>query len=134
MDQITFITDNVTNMDRIILYDGKCNLCCGTARFIKRHDSIKAFRFESLYSEEAGNILQKSGLSGKDLNTLIYFSSDRFYLRSSAVLHILKDMGGGWSLFYIFIIVPPVIGDFFYKIVAKTRYRIFGEREECFFD
>lgn len=120
-------------MDRIILYDGKCNLCCGTARFIKRHDNLKNFRFESLHSEEAGKLLQKSGLSGKDLNTLIYISSGQFYLRSSAVLHILKDMGGCWSLFYAFIIVPPVIGDFFYKIVATTRYRIFGIREECFF-
>jgi predicted DCC family thiol-disulfide oxidoreductase YuxK len=120
-------------MDRIILYDGKCNLCCGTARFIKRHDNLKNFRFESLHSEEAGKLLQKSGLSGKDLKTLIYISSGQFYLRSSAVLHILKDMGGGWSLFYAFIIVPPVIGDFFYKIVATTRYRIFGIREECFF-
>ena len=120
-------------MDRIILYDGKCNLCCGTARFIKKHDGVKKFRFESLHTEEAGKILQKSGLSGKDLNTLIYFDTERFHLRSSAILHILRDLGGGWSLFYGFIIVPRVIGDFFYIIVAKTRYRIFGETKQCLF-
>lgn len=119
-------------MENVIIYDGFCNLCCGAAMFVKKRDMQKRFTFISRDSEEGKIILLNSGLSGKDLNTLIYFSSGQFYIRSSAVLHILKDLGGIWRLFYGFIIVPRFIADFVYIIVAKTRYYIFGKRDECF--
>lgn len=118
-------------MSRIILYDGKCNLCCGAARFVKKHDRLKRFNFTSQESKEGESLLQKSGFTGKDLNTLIYIAEGRYYKRSSAVLHIFKDMGGTWKLLYGFIIVPHFLSDFLYILVAKTRFRIFGKRDGC---
>ena len=36
-----------------------------------------------------------------------------------------------WFLAYGFIIIPPFIRDFFYKIIANNRYRWFGQKETC---
>ena len=49
------------------------------------------------------------------------------------MLHILKEMGGVWKLFFIFIIIPNFIRDFIYKIIAKTRYKIFGRHDYCIY-
>ena len=62
---------------------------------------------------------------------MVYIKENKYYTRSSAVLNILKDLGGGWSLFYGFIIVPEFIRDFFYNVIARIRYRIFGKKVSC---
>jgi predicted DCC family thiol-disulfide oxidoreductase YuxK len=53
------------------------------------------------------------------------------YQRSTAALKVLKDMGGYWKLFYVFIIIPRPLRDMIYDLVAKYRYRIFGKKESC---
>jgi len=114
-------------MEHLILYDSFCNLCNGTVRFLRNQDRNNRFRFVPIQSEEAEKVIHEAGLEEEVSGTLIYFSDGTFYLRSSAVLHILKDLGGAWQLFYCFIIIPPPLRDFFYKQVAKYRYRIFGK-------
>lgn len=52
--------------------------------------------------------------------------------RSKAVLAILREMPFPWSfLGSLFRVVPTLIGDFVYKIVALNRYRLFGKRDSC---
>jgi predicted DCC family thiol-disulfide oxidoreductase YuxK len=106
-----------------IIYDGECNLCNSVVRFVRKHDHVDQFYFVALQSEEGQGLINKIGLPEKDRNTAIYIISDRFYIRSTAVLHILKDLGRGWQIFYAFIIVPRVIRDFVYKLIARYRYR-----------
>jgi len=119
-------------MADIIIYDGQCNLCCGAAKFVRKHDRKERFSFVPRDSETGENLLKLSALPEKDRNTLIYYSSDQFFIRSSAVLHIFKDMGSAWKLFYGFIIIPVFIRDFLYILVARTRYYIFGKRGGCY--
>jgi predicted DCC family thiol-disulfide oxidoreductase YuxK len=40
-------------------------------------------------------------------------------------------MNGLWPLLYAFIIVPPFIRDVVYRIIAKNRYKWWGEKESC---
>jgi predicted DCC family thiol-disulfide oxidoreductase YuxK len=73
--------------------------------------------------------LLAAGLSETESDTAVYIKNGRTSLRSSAVLHILKDLGGTWQILYVFIIVPPFIRDFFYRLIAHNRYRLFGKKE-----
>lgn len=109
-------------MSGTVLYDGNCNLCNNQVRFIKKRDKRKQFRFVPLQSEEGIGMLQKAGLPGDELDTVVYEKSGRHYLRSSAVLGILRDLGGGWRFLYSLAIVPVAIRDFFYNLVARNRH------------
>ena len=111
-------------MSGTVLYDGNCNLCNNQVRFIRKRDKGKQFRFVPLQSEEGIDMLRDAGLPGNELDTVVYKKSGRHYLRSSAVLGILRDLGGGWRLLYSLVIVPAVIRDFFYRLVARNRHRL----------
>ncbi len=117
--------------EAILLYDGECNLCDSLVSFIIRHDRKQKFMFSPLQSETGKELLSLQGISGRQLNSVVYISHQRFFFRSDAVLNIFRDLGGGWRLLYGFRFIPPFIRDIFYFIVARTRYRIFGKRVLC---
>ena len=55
----------------IILFDGVCNLCNGFVQFIIERDKDEYFKFASLQSEAAKEILKPFGLDNESLNTVI---------------------------------------------------------------
>jgi predicted DCC family thiol-disulfide oxidoreductase YuxK len=118
-------------MKGTVFYDDICNLCNELILFIKERDKMNIFRFVTLQSEEGKGVLHETGLPETDSDTAIYKKDGQFYLRSSAVLHILKDLGGTWKILYVFIVFPPFIRDFFYRLIAHNRYRVFGKKDTC---
>jgi predicted DCC family thiol-disulfide oxidoreductase YuxK len=100
-------------------------------RFVIRWDRKKDILFASLQSETGQDYLRKLGLPADDLNTLVYIKAGKHFIRSTAVLEVLKDMGGFWRLLYIFIIIPVCLRDPVYRLVACMRYRVFGKRDSC---
>jgi Uncharacterized protein conserved in bacteria len=117
----------------ILLFDGFCNLCSRLANFIILRDKKAKFLFLSLQSASGQSLLKKFGLPTDDFDSIVYVSNDKYFLKSTAILYILKELGGIWKLFFIFIIVPNFIRDFIYKIIAKTRYKIFGRHDSCIY-
>lgn len=114
-----------------LLFDGVCNLCISAVNFIIKRDSKEKIKFLTLQSENGQAFLKKFGLPTNDFNTIVFISGEKYYLKSTAVLHVLKELGGVWKLYYVFIIFPRPFRDFIYSIVAKIRYRIFGKRATC---
>jgi len=119
------------NEKHILLFDGVCNLCIGVVNFIIKRDTKEKFKFAALQSESGQALLKRFGLTANDFDSFVFISGEKYFIKSSAVLHVLKEIGGGWILFYAFIIFPGPLRDFIYDIVAKTRYRIFGRRDTC---
>lgn len=120
-----------TKNTQIILFDGVCNLCNGFVQFIIKRDPNAKFNFASIQSERGQSLLKKMGLPTNDFDSFVYIKGDNYFLKSSAGLNVLKDLGRLWQLFYVFIVIPKFIRDFFYSIIAKTRYKIFGKRDFC---
>ena len=120
-----------SSQSNIILFDGVCNLCSKTVKFIIRKDSKSIFRFASLQSEKAQLLLGHFKFSPDSLNTLVYIEDNRCFLKSTAVLKILQNLGGGWQLLYPLIIIPRFIRDMVYDFIAKHRYKCFGKNETC---
>lgn len=117
--------------DRIVLFDGVCNLCNGSVQFIIRRDKRARIRFGALQSVAAQALLAHTAVDPTKNDTLVYLRGGQVLTRSTAALTILKDLGGAWSLFYGFIIVPPFLRDPVYRFIANNRYRWFGKRESC---
>ena len=116
---------------KIILFDGLCNLCNGSVKFIIKRDKLESFKFASLQSSVGKSLLKQYGINQERIDSIVYIKDERFLLRSDAVLNILKDLGSIWKTCYIFIVVPKFIRDFVYNAIAKSRYRIFGKRDSC---
>ena len=119
------------NKEYVLLFDGVCNLCNSIVQFTIKQDPKGKFKFASLQSESGQALLKKFDLPTGDFGSFVFIDRDRYFVKSSAGLHVLKELGGLWKLLYVFIIVPAPIRDFLYNIIAKTRYKIFGRRETC---
>jgi predicted DCC family thiol-disulfide oxidoreductase YuxK len=119
------------NKSPILLFDGECNLCDFMVSFVIRHDTSKAIRFSALQTDTGRSLIDSCGLAADYQDSVVYIKDNKHFIRSSAVLNIFRDLGGWWSLLYGFVIIPAFIRDFFYIIIARSRYLIFGRRVTC---
>jgi len=120
----------------IVLYDGICGLCNRLIQFLLKRDVHDRFRFASLQSDFADSLLRRHGIDGIDLDTVYVVvdqgrGSERLLARSDAVLHVLGELGGVWSVSRLGRIVPRLIRNRLYDLVARNRYRIFGKYDSC---
>ena len=114
----------------IVLFDGVCNLCDASVRFIIARDRHDRFRFAALQSRTGRSVAAEFGISG-DLGTFFLIEGGRVYERSDAWLRILRHLDGPWPALNAFMIVPRPIRDWFYDFVGRNRYRWFGKKDYC---
>jgi predicted DCC family thiol-disulfide oxidoreductase YuxK len=115
----------------ILLFDGVCNFCNATVKFILRNDKAGRFTLGSIQSSPGQELIEKYHIPVKGLETFVYLHDGQYLLRSDAILQVMKNLGGIWKLTYIFKIVPRFIRDAVYNFIARNRYRFFGKRESC---
>jgi predicted DCC family thiol-disulfide oxidoreductase YuxK len=118
-------------MDQLVIFDGACNLCNDSIQFIIKHDRNKKFLFTAFQSGFGQDMIRQLGLPSTIQSTVVYVKGGVPCFKSKAVLEILRDLGCGWNLLYVLILIPPFIRNFLYNIIAKNRYRLFGKRESC---
>lgn len=120
----------------VILYDGLCGLCNRLNQFVLKRDQRDSFRFASLQSPFAHAVLQRHGADPRDLGTVYIVlhhgqPGERLLAKSQAILHVLQQMGGVWRAARICQVLPRFLRDLVYDLIARHRYRIFGEFESC---
>jgi len=116
-------------VEKIIFFDGVCNLCNGAVNFIIDRDPEAKFRFAALQSESAKSILPHERINNVD--SIVLLKNKKTFIKSDAALHIAKDMKFPWSLFQVFFIVPKFLRDPLYDFIAKRRYKWFGKKDSC---
>ncbi len=124
----------MNTQNKIIFFDGYCNLCNGFVDWLLKVDHRKQFQFASLQGETAKQKLKRDSTpkeQAQDFDTVIYLNGQNSFERSTAVLLILSELGGIWRLAKIFLILPLGLRDLVYKFVAKNRFLLFGKREVC---
>jgi predicted DCC family thiol-disulfide oxidoreductase YuxK len=119
-----------------VLYDGVCGLCNHLVQFLLKRDKHDRFRFASLQSEFAQRLMTRQGVDPHDLDTVYVLKNHQrpdevLLARSDAILYMLTQLGGVWSLARIGRVLPRAFRDAVYKIVARNRYRVFGKHESC---
>lgn len=115
----------------IVLFDGICNFCNSSINFVIDHDPEKHFKFASLQSEIGQEILRKYNKNTKNFDSVILLKNNTLYEKSAAALEITKHLSGLWKYLTVFGVLPTFFLNFFYDIVAKNRYRIFGKADSC---
>lgn len=120
---------NIDN--KILLFDGDCALCNKLVLFVLKNDKSQIIKFASLQSAVGQIFLKKYQLSTNDFSSFVYIKNNKAYVKSTAALHLFKDMKGLWSGLFCFIVVPKSIRDFIYNIIAKNRFKWFGKANSC---
>lgn len=125
------LSEKIPHSKKLILFDGVCNFCNFWVNYIIDKDDKDLFRFASLQSEFGQSILSKLNLSTKDFDTFVLIESQKYFIRSTAALKVVKDISGWIKILYPFIILPEFIRDSVYNLIAKNRFKIFGKSELC---
>lgn len=117
----------------IVLYDGLCGLCSRAVRFIARHDARGRFRFATLDSDVARTLLASAPAVPPLLpdSVILAEPGGRVSVESDAVLRIAASLDGPVRHLARLRLVPRPLRDAVYRLVARTRYRIFGRHDVC---
>ncbi len=117
----------------VLLYDGNCGLCNRVVRLLLRSDRGGRLKFAPLQGPPAQAYLKKQGLPAKDFDSLVFVPDwntqalGGYLLRTDGALAAAAEVGGAWRLVTWTRVLPRGLRDFFYNLVAKSRYFIFGE-------
>ena len=115
----------------VLIFDGVCNFCNWSVRFVMKRDRRGRFLFASNQSEAGSNLLARFGIEPGSIQSVYLVEGDRIWAKSGAALEIARRMTLPWSLSYAFIVVPKFLRDWVYDRIAKNRYRLFGKAEAC---
>jgi predicted DCC family thiol-disulfide oxidoreductase YuxK len=119
------------NADRVILFDGICNLCNSSVQFVINHDPHGKFKFASIQSEAGQRLMKLYNIPGSVNDSFILISDDNVYTKSTAALKVAKELKGVVNSLYGFILVPQFIRNAVYNIISRNRYKWFGKKDAC---
>lgn len=113
----------------IIYFDGVCGLCNGFIDFIMKIDRSGKFKFSPLQSEFARSRLLPKYT--EDMKSVVVEIDGEFYEKSDAVFRVLEVLGGKWNLLAKLKVLPRILRNSGYDLVAEFRYKIFGKKDTC---
>ena len=113
----------------IIVFDGVCILCNKFFRWVLKNDRINIFSFTNIQS----NFYLKNKKINKSIDSILVITkSEEILYESDALNYILKKINKLLLIRFLIIITPNFISNFFYRIIAKNRYKIFGKKDSCY--
>ena len=110
----------------LILFDGDCVLCSGSARFILRHDRAERFRLAPVQSPLGQALLAHYGVNPADPSTMPLIEAGQAHQRSDAVLRIVAGLPAPISAGSVLRRLPLAWRDAVYLWVARRRRRLTG--------
>lgn len=121
-----------SGVQRVLLFDGHCGLCNGLVDHLLRRDSKERLSFGALQSEWA-RLHHPDDAAGAsaDPTAAVLVVGDQVYRGADAALLAIAATGGAASLALGGFLVPRVLRDAVYRVVAASRYGIFGRRDTC---
>jgi len=120
----------------LVLYDGVCGLCNRLIQFLLVHDHREVFKFASLQSPTGHALVDGWGGNPRDLTTFYAIANygtprARAFTKSRAALFVAGELGWPWKALCALGVLPTLVLDPLYDLVARHRYRLFGRSDEC---
>ena len=120
----------------LLLYDGVCGLCDRLVQAVLARDRAEVFHFASLQSPAAKVVLERFGRNPDALNTLYVVvnyqsAAPRLLSKGNAALFVSDTLGWPWKAARLLGVLPRVVLDWGYDLVARHRYRVFGRFDQC---
>ena len=122
---------NLHKVERVILFDGVCKLCHAWVRFILRFDRNEKVKLCAAQSKTGQALLKQFNYPIQDFESMLYFENKQCFEKSDAYFKIMSTLGFPWKVLLIFRLIPRPVSDWFYDLVARNRYRLFGKYDQC---
>ena len=117
-------------MTGIILFDGQCVFCDHSVQFILKRDVDEVFQFASLQSDIGQQLLKQYNVDSS-IDSIVVIYMNKLYTQSDAAIVIAQQFKGLWKLLTVVKFIPKWLRDKMYVVIAKNRYRLFGEMNTC---
>ncbi|MGA8478514.1 MAG: DCC1-like thiol-disulfide oxidoreductase family protein [Chthoniobacterales bacterium] len=118
----------------ILFFDGVCGLCNRAVDFVLREDRDQKFLFAPLQGETfKAFVKDHPEASAVDSAFVLCYTAqgEQLLMRSDAMFYILGQLPQfGW-IARIGHFIPRPIRDAVYRLIASTRYRVWGKRDSC---
>ncbi len=123
---------NIQSDKSLILFDGVCNLCNTSVQFVIKHDKANKYLFTPLQSKIGQQVIKAYNLDTTKVDSILLYSKDKgLKIKSTAALHIAKDLGFPINVLSQFLVIPRFVRDWVYDYIAKNRYKWYGKKESC---
>lgn len=121
----------MTNDMAIWVFDSHCVLCAGGVQYTLKHEKAATIRFVAIKSGEGRALAKTHGVDPDDPTTFLFIDGGVALEKSDAVIALSRHLNGPARAVGVARIIPKLMRDFAYGIVAKHRYRIFGRTDVC---
>ena len=113
----------------IVFFDGVCNLCQSSVKYLIKYDSKQQLKFATLQGQFAKQNLNPNDL--KSLDSILLFDGQKVYKKSDAILKLCTVIGRWHKLLLIGYFIPTFLRDWAYNLIAQNRYQWFGQQDHC---
>jgi len=121
---MAFTPEAAGSPQETIFYDGACGLCHALVRFTAKRDRAGWFLFAPLAGEHFRAAVVHPPAHLPDSAAVLTTRGDLIF-QSAAVLHVLRQLGGGWRLLGALAgVLPRRLLDWGYTSVARLRRRL----------
>lgn len=114
----------------IVVFDGICNLCNRTVSFLIKNDTNNLLHFTAQQNQAGIDIMHQYGIEAAN-KSVIFIKEDKVFYKSDAIIEISKLLTGWPRILKYSYLVPKLLRDGIYDIIAVNRYRLFGKRTTC---
>ncbi len=113
----------------VFVFDHHCALCGTGVGFIMRHDKRGMIAFTSAQEGLGEALCRHYGVDWDE--TYLFIRNGRPFIKFDGYFEVARAMGGLWKALIVFRIIPNIILDPIYDLVAKNRYKWFGKTEQA---
>ncbi len=119
----------MNNERPIVFYDGVCGLCTRSVQLLLKLDRHHRLLFAPLQGKTYQTLTNTQQTT---FDSIVVYSKSTFFTEVKALQHIGKTLGGFWNVLRIIsLIIPSIISNALYRLIAKNRYQIFGKNDHC---
>jgi predicted DCC family thiol-disulfide oxidoreductase YuxK len=116
----------------VLVFDGKCVLCTGFARYVLRHDAAGRLRLCPAQSPLGHALYRHYGLDPVNYMSNIFIEDGIAHFKSDAFIAAMAALGFPHNAMRVLRLCPRPLRDLLYDPIARHRYRWFGERDVCY--
>lgn len=117
-------------MKWVLFFDGECAFCAKSVNRVFDLDQRGVIDFSPLQGELAATYrLTKYADATEGTMVLMRETDGAIFLRSDAILEIARALGGSYRLAVLLRLLPRLLRDGVYRLIAKNRHRIRGGGE-----
>jgi predicted DCC family thiol-disulfide oxidoreductase YuxK len=119
--------------EALMLFDGLCNFCSGSVRWIAERSRGRALRFCAMQTGPGEAWLRRLGRPIGDPETFILVDPAGAWVKSDAALRVGALLDAPWPrLATLARGIPRPWRDWVYDRIAANRFTIAGRRDQCF--